>query len=164
MTDQEKIAALEAKLSEANQAITGRTVSCGNCNKMANELSAALEVAARMREALEKIGSYFDTESEQDCPSGCKVPEDRRTSCEYQSILEKRMGYAKEALALPLPSLRVTIAKEAVAQAAKNLCPSEPASNDIRIDWLEVQIGREELAEFRKAVLELEAAEAEGEK
>ncbi len=45
---------------------------------------------------------------------------------------------------------------EAVVEAARNLCPSEPSFDDPRISWVEVQIERTELAAFRAALTAVE--------
>lgn len=44
---------------------------------------------------------------------------------------------------------------ENVIEAAKNLCPSEPSFDDERLDYVEVQIDREYLKQFRAAVASL---------
>ena len=55
-----------------------------------------------------------------------------------------------------LAGVRNPAAVKAVIEAAKNLCPSQPSFDDPRIEWVEVQIDRDDLKAFRDAVAALD--------
>lgn len=91
--------AFAAVTKERDDFREGASIEAREADLARNQLAAKEAAIAEAVEALESVSAYFDTESEQDCPSDCKLTEDVSTTCEYQPILLRRMRFAKDALA-----------------------------------------------------------------